>query len=100
MVARSSAYRSRVGQSKRVSVCGPGRPGAAEPGRDFGRPIPEALHEAGEVSPMPTDDAMVHVPFPYQFPLLIPAVASQIGSAVGETHAPISGNNKARDFAR
>ena len=93
-------HHGTVGQSERVSVCYPSRSGAAEPGRDFDRPISEAPHAAGEVSPMPIDDAMVHVPFPYQFPLLIPPVASQTFCAVGETRAPISGENKARDFAR
>ena len=53
--------------------------------------ISEAILQAGAISPMPIGDAIVHVPFPYQFPLLIWPVASQTISAVGETRALISG---------
>ena len=85
-------------------MCGPSRPGAAEPGQDFGRLIlirgpPRSWISLSDAHRR-CHNAMVHVPFPYQFlVLLIPPVASQISSAVGDTRAPISGKNKATDFA-
>ncbi|EJK68493.1 hypothetical protein THAOC_10319, partial [Thalassiosira oceanica] len=44
---RSGAAATHARQSERVSVNGHSRTGAAKPGQGLGRPISEALHEAG-----------------------------------------------------